>query len=334
MFALKASSYARGGSETPLLEETIGANLARVASNVPDRDALIVRQQNIRLTYAELDAAVDDVAAGLLALELQPGDRLGIWSPNCAEWVLIQYATARIGVILVNINPAYRRAELAFALQQSGARVLVSATSFKTSDYREILEDVASQADELRNIVYPDRRLDGLIERGRALDLQTVREREARLRFHEPINIQYTSGTTGSPKGATLTHHNILNNGYFVGERCGYTEVDRVCIPVPFYHCFGMVLGNLACTTHGSCIVVPDYGFDPVSVLTAVEAEECTSLYGVPTMFIAELEHPEFERFDLSSLRTGIMAGSPCPVEVMRKSSRGCTYTRSPSATE
>ena len=303
-------SYSHGASDTPLLGETIGANLARTAARVPDNEALVSRHQDVRLTYAELDAQVDRAARALLAAGLEPGDRVGIWSPNRWEWVLIQYATARAGVILVNVNPAYRTSELEYALNQSGCRMLIAAESFKTSDYRAMVEEVGPACD----VVYFDSpEWDELLARGDA-------PRELpELDFDDPINIQYTSGTTGFPKGATLSHHNILNNGFFVGEYCGYTEADRVCIPVPFYHCFGMVLGNLACTTHGACMVIPCPAFEPEPTLEAVQAERCTSLYGVPTMFIAELDHPRFGAYDLSTLRTGIMAGSPCPVEVMRK---------------
>jgi fatty-acyl-CoA synthase len=255
-----------------------------------------------------------------LALGLERGDRLGIWSPNGAEWVLVQYATAQVGVILVNLNPAYRTAEVAYALRQSGCRVVVAATDFKTSDYRAMLDEVRPELPALERVAFLGTSdWEGLLADGESIGDQALRGREAMLAFDDPINIQYTSGTTGFPKGATLTHHNILNNGYFIGEGCAYTEDDRVCIPVPFYHCFGMVLGNLACTTHGATIVVPAPAFDPVATLEAVEAERCTSLYGVPTMFIAELDLPNFDQFDLTSLRTGIMAGSPCPVEVMKQ---------------
>jgi fatty-acyl-CoA synthase len=313
-------SYASGPADVELLEETIGDNLRRVAAANPDAEALVACHQGTRLTYAELDGAVDELAAGLIDIGLAVGDRVGIWSPNCVEWVLLQYATARAGVILVTVNPAYRTSELEYVLRQSGCRVLVAATEFKTSDYRAMVAEVSPGLDALEQTIHlGDPAWDELFARGRAAGTAAVREREKGLRAEQPINIQYTSGTTGFPKGATLSHRNILNNGFFVGERCGYTSADRVCIPVPFYHCFGMVLGNLACTTHGACMVVPEAAFDPRATLAAVEAERCTSLYGVPTMFIGELEHPEFERFDLASLRTGIMAGSPCPVEVMKQ---------------
>jgi fatty-acyl-CoA synthase len=313
-------SYAHGASTTPLLGETIGRNLARTAARVPDADALIARHQGRRYTYAEFDAEVDRVARALIGIGLERGDRLGIWSPNNAEWLLIQYATARAGVVLVNINPAYRTSELEYSLNQSGCRVLVSARAFKTSDYAAMVETVRPRLDSLERTVFidsPD--WDELLAAGDDVDPEQLDERAASLQFDDPINIQYTSGTTGAPKGATLSHHNILNNGFFIGEYLRYDEQDRVCIPVPFYHCFGMVLGNLACTTHGAAIVLPAPAFEPEPCLEAVQEERCTALYGVPTMFIAELEHPSFERYDLSTLRTGIMAGSPCPVEVMRK---------------
>jgi fatty-acyl-CoA synthase len=314
------ASYANGPSTQPLLGETIGENLERTAARFPDKLALVSRHQNRRYTYAEFNAAVDEVARGLLALGLEAGDRIGIWSPNCYEWVLVQYATAKAGVILVNINPAYRTSELAYALEQSGCRILIAAQAFKTSNYEAMIEEVRPGLPELEKVILLG--TDGweqLIAGAASVPDETLRERMAALQFDDQINIQYTSGTTGFPKGATLSHHNILNNGYFIGEACRYTEADSVCIPVPFYHCFGMVLGNLACTTHGAAIVIPEAGFEPGATLEAVAAERCTSLYGVPTMFIAELEHPDFEKYDLSSLRTGIMAGSPCPVEVMKQ---------------
>ncbi|HEX6460053.1 MAG TPA: AMP-binding protein [Thermoleophilaceae bacterium] len=313
-------SYAHGAADTPLLGETIGANLERTVARFPDAEAVVSRHQGIRFTYAELNEAVDRLARALMAIGLRPGDRLGIWSPNCVEWLMLQYATAKAGVILVNINPAYRTTELEYALNQSGCRVLVAASSFKTSDYEAMVEEVRGNLPALeRTIFLGTTGWDELLAQAGGASDDELRARSGALQFDEPINIQYTSGTTGFPKGATLSHHNILNNGFFIGEFCRYTEADRVCIPVPFYHCFGMVLGNLACTTHGACIVLPEAAFEPRSVLETVEAERCTSLYGVPTMFIAELDHPEFESFDYSTLRTGIMAGSPCPVEVMRK---------------
>jgi fatty-acyl-CoA synthase len=313
-------SYANGPSTQALLGETIGENLERTAARVPDHLALVSRHQDRRFTYAEFDAAVDEVARGLLAAGLEVGDRIGIWSPNCAEWVLVQYATAKVGVILVNINPAYRTSELAYVLNQSGCRTLIAAPSFKTSNYAAMIEEVRPDVKALETVILlgsPE--WDSLVAGAASVPEEALRERMAGLQFDDPINIQYTSGTTGFPKGATLSHHNILNNGYFIGEACRYSEADRVCIPVPFYHCFGMVLGNLACTTHGAAIIIPEAGFEPGPTLAAVAAERCTSLYGVPTMFIAELDHPDFESFDLSSLRTGIMAGSPCPVEVMKQ---------------
>ncbi len=314
------ASQSSGATGVPLLEETIGSNLERTATVHGARDALVSRHQGLRFSYAELDAEVDEVARGLMALGLVRGDRLGIWSPNCAEWVLVQYATAKLGVILVNVNPAYRTSELEYALRQSGCRVLVSAESFKDSDYRAMVDEVRPRLPGLeRVILLGTSGWDELLAAGAGVDPSELRARSAELEPGDPVNIQYTSGTTGSPKGATLSHRNILNNGYFVGEGCGYTAEDRVCIPVPFYHCFGMVMGNLGSTTHGACMVIPSAAFEPGAVLEAVQEERCTSLYGVPTMFIAELGHPEFERFDLSSLRTGIMAGSPCPEEVMRE---------------
>src|SRR5437763_4425675 len=313
-------SYANGISNTPLMGETIGANLERTVARLPDKEALVSRHQGLRFTYHQLDEAVDVVARGLLGLGLEVGDRVGMWSPNCAEWVLVQYATAKAGLILVNINPAYRTSEVAYALGQSGCRALVAAPSFKDSDYAAMIDEVRADLPALeRTVLLGSPAWDDLLSAGEATSDDHLRERAAGLDFDDPINIQYTSGTTGVPKGATLSHHNIVNNGFFIGELTRYTEADRVCIPVPFYHCFGMVLGNLACTTHGSTMVIPEAAFDPTAVLEAVEAERCTSLYGVPTMFIAELEHPDFARFDLSALRPGIMAGSPCPVEVMKK---------------
>jgi fatty-acyl-CoA synthase len=307
-------SYVHGPSLTPLIGETIGANFDRIAASYPERDALVVGHQDVRWTYAEFAARVERVARALVAIGLRPGDRMGIWAPNCAEWLLVQYASAKAGVILVNVNPAYRTSELEFVLNQSGCCVLIAARAFKSSDYVEMVEEVAPRCPALERAVFLDSAdWEELLAAGdRELSLP------AGLQFDDPINIQYTSGTTGFPKGATLTHHNILNNGFFVGETCRYTSEDRVCIPVPFYHCFGMVLGNLACTTHAACMVIPAPSFEPRASLDAVQDERCTSLYGVPTMFIAELDLPEFDDFDLTSLRTGIMAGSPCPVEVMR----------------
>jgi fatty-acyl-CoA synthase len=313
-------SYAHGAVATPLLGETIGANFERTVARFPEAEALVSRHQGIRLTYAELNEGVDRLARALMAAGLEPGDRLGIWSPNCVEWLMLQLATAKAGIVLVNINPAYRTSELEYALNQSGCRVLVAAGSFKASDYEAMVEEVRGNLPALeRTIFLGTTGWDELLAEASGATDDELRSRAESLQFDDPINIQYTSGTTGFPKGATLSHHNLLNNGFFIGEFCRYTEADRVCIPVPFYHCFGMVLGNLACTTHGACIVLPDAAFEARSVLEAVEAERCTSLYGVPTMFIAELDHPDFGSFDYSTLRTGIMAGSPCPVEVMRK---------------
>ncbi|MGI8711858.1 MAG: AMP-binding protein [Solirubrobacteraceae bacterium] len=315
-----ADSYARGGTMTALLEETIGANLERTVARFADRDALVSHQQRLRYTWAQLGEAVDELARGLIAAGLGQGDRVGIWSPNCAEWALVQYATAKLGVILVNINPAYRSSELEYALRQSGCRMLIAAPAFKTSDYRGMVAEVRDALPELARVVFLESDdWTQLVAGGSGVTADMLSEREQALRSSDPINIQYTSGTTGFPKGATLSHRNILNNGFFVGEGVRYTHEDRVCIPVPFYHCFGMVMGNLACSSHGATIVIPAPAFDPEATLEAVAAERCTSLYGVPTMFIAELDHPRFGEFDLSSLRTGIMAGSPCPVEVMKR---------------
>ena len=317
---MSADSYTAGPTDAPLIEETIDANFRATVAAHPDREALVVRHQGVRWSYTELDAEIDRLARALLASGLAVGDRVALWAPNRYEWVLAQYATARIGVIMVCINPAYRTHELEFALNQSGSVMLLAAPEFKTSNYRQMWADVAEQCPEMRESIFcDDPTWDALLERDEKVTSDEVKERSESLVNTDPINIQYTSGTTGLPKGATLTHRNILNNGYFVGEGCGYTEHDRVCIPVPFYHCFGMVMGNLGCTSHGSTMVIPNDAFEPVSVLEAVQDEKCTSLYGVPTMFIAELGVPEFESYDLSSLRTGIMAGSPCPVEVMKQ---------------
>lgn len=314
------SSYASGACEVPLLGDTIGENLDRTVRRFPDRDALVETATGRRWTYAEFAADVDALALGLLDLGIAKGDRVGIWAPNRAEWTLVQYATAKIGAILVTVNPAYRSHELEYVLRQSGIRLLAAADRFKTSDYAAMIEEVRPRCPELEFTVLLDGPLwASLLERGRRGDRADLVRVQASLSPDDPVNIQYTSGTTGFPKGATLSHHNILNNAYFVGESCHYTEHDRVCIPVPFYHCFGMVMGNLACTSHGAAMVIPAPAFEPGATLAAVEAESCTSLYGVPTMFIAELAHPDFDAYDLSSLRTGIMAGSPCPVEVMKE---------------
>ena len=320
MTATAEESYAAGPLEPPLLEETIGANLERTVAAHGDAEALVEVASGRRWTYREFDAAVNEVARGLLGAGVSKRDRVGMWAPNCAEWTLVQYATAKIGAILVNINPAYRTHELAFVLNQSGISLLMSATVFKTSDYRAMVDEVRPDCTALQRVVYVDSDdWDQLLAEGRDQPADAVAVRLAGLTPDEPINIQYTSGTTGFPKGATLSHHNILNNGYFVGELVGYTEDDRICLPVPFYHCFGMVMGNLAATSHGACMVIPAPAFDPAATLRAVEQERCTSLYGVPTMFIAELGLDGFGAFDLSSLRTGIMAGAPCPVEVMKR---------------
>jgi fatty-acyl-CoA synthase len=317
---MSALSYSSGTGSTPLVGETIGENLENTAARFPDRDALVVPFQDVRLTYAEFNAQVDRVARGLLGLGLARGERVGIWSPNNAEWVLVQYATAKIGVVLVNINPAYRTHELQYALDQSGCRVLISASAFKTSDYVAMIDEVRAELPALERIILLDTDdWHALIDAGRAVTDEALQERASELDIDDAINIQYTSGTTGFPKGATLSHHNLLNNAFFTGEVMRYTENERVCIPVPFYHCFGMVLGNLACTTRGAAIVVPAPAFDPRATLETVEQERCTSLYGVPTMFIAELALDDFDSFDLTSLRTGVMAGSPCPVEVMKQ---------------
>jgi fatty-acyl-CoA synthase len=313
-------SYSHGTSATALLGETIGDNLRRVAGQFGGSEIMVDVPTGRRWTYRQLDADSDDLARGLLAAGIEARDRVGIWAPNCAEWVLLQFATAKIGAILVNINPAYRSHELSYVLRQAGVRLLVSAESFKTSDYRAMIDEVRGDLPGLERVIYlgtPE--WDELLTAGARDDGGALARREAELAFDDPINIQYTSGTTGFPKGATLSHHNILNNGFFIGEMCRYTEQDRVCIPVPFYHCFGMVLGNLAAVTHGACIVIPAPGFEPAATLRAVQDERCTSLYGVPTMFIAELALPDFASYELSTLRTGIMAGSPCPVEVMKR---------------
>jgi fatty-acyl-CoA synthase len=332
-------SYVHGASDTPLIGDTIGVHFDRIAERFAERDALIVRHQQIRWTYRELKERVDACAAGLLALGLKRGDRIGVWSPNNAEWAITQFATAKAGLILVNINPAYRLAELEYALNKAGCVALVTATQFKSSDYlamlRELAPEIATAAPgSLHAPRLPELRLvisigadtaDGMVQFEDVAGLAHDGERHRlaalaeELQFDDPINIQFTSGTTGFPKGATLTHHNILNNGFFLGKAMKFTERDRVCIPVPLYHCFGMVIGNLGCLTHGSAMVYPSEGFDPLATLETIEAERCTAVYGVPTMFIAEMDHPDFAKFDLTSLRSGIMAGSPCPIEVMRR---------------
>jgi len=315
-------SYTSATSDTPLLGDTIGGNFDRTVSRFPDRLALVDVPAGLRYTYAELKDEVDALAYALLGMGIAKGDRVGIWSPNRAEWTVTQYATAKIGVILVNINPAYRTSELEFVLNQSGCRLLIAAQRLKTSDYAAMIAEVRPRCADLEQVVLLDSDAwRELLETGKYADISVRNDalEAIRLSADDPINIQYTSGTTGFPKGATLSHHNILNNGFFVGELCRYTEEDRIAIPVPFYHCFGMVMGNLAATSHGAAMIIPAPAFDPVATLAAVQSERCTSLYGVPTMFIAELAVPSIDEYDLSSLRTGIMAGSPCPVEVMKQ---------------
>ncbi len=313
-------SYAAGPTDVPLLEETIGANLERVVAEYGDHEALVEVATGRRWTYAEFDADVNRVARGLLGLGIETGDRVGIWAPNCAEWTLVQYATAKIGAICVNINPAYRTHELAFAVNQSGLRLLVSATAFKTSDYRAMVDEVRGECEALERVVFIGTDdWAALLEAGESQPADAVPGRLATQSPADAINIQYTSGTTGYPKGATLSHRNILNNGYFVTGLINFTDADRLAIPVPFYHCFGMVMGNLGCTSHGATMVIPAPAFDAKVTLQTIEDERCTGVYGVPTMFIAMQNHPDFGSFDLSSLRTGLMAGSPCPVEVMKR---------------
>lgn len=316
---MHAPSYVSGPSAKPMLGETIGDNLRRTAERFPDRDALVVPHQGYRATYREFFEQTGRIARGLLVRGVKKGDRVGIWAPNRFEWVVVQYATARIGAILVTINPSYRTHELEYALKQSGVSTLVLARGFRQTDYVEMVREVKPKCPELQRTVVIDDEWRELDADAIRLSEDELRHHEVELQFDEPINIQYTSGTTGFPKGATLSHHNVLNNGFFIGEIMKYTEADRVCIPVPLYHCFGQVIGNFACTSHGAAMVYPGEGFDPLAVMRTVQEERCTSLYGVPTMFIAELDHPDFARFDYSSLRTGVMAGSPCPVEVMKK---------------
>ncbi|MFF2849099.1 AMP-binding protein [Streptomyces sp. NPDC058001] len=313
-------SYTHGTSDTSLLGDTIGRNLDRAVAAFPDRDALVDVGSGRRWTYAEFGADVDRLARALLARGVLKGDRVGIWAVNCPEWVLVQYATARVGAIMVNINPAYRAHELEYVLRQAGVSLLVASTGHRSTDYRALIREVRGSCPELRGTVFiGDPSWDDLTAAGTSAWSSQLVARQAELSCDDPINLQYTSGTTGFPKGATLSHHNILNNGYWVGRTVGYDERDRICVPVPFYHCFGMVMGNLAATSHGACVVIPAPSFDPAATLRAVQQERCTSLYGVPTMFIAELSLPDFASYDLSSLRTGIMAGSPCPVEVMKR---------------
>lgn len=313
-------SYTCGDTALPLLEETIGACFERTVATYGDREALVEVATGRRWTWNQLDDEVNAVARGLLGLGIAPGDRVGIWAPNCAEWTITQFATAKIGAVLVNINPAYRLHEYSYVANQSGLRLLVAATTFKGSEYRSMIEQTREQTPALERVVFLDTSdWDELIAAGKHPASGCPTERTLDLTPDDPINIQYTSGTTGSPKGATLSHRNILNNGYFTTETIAFTEADRLCIPVPFYHCFGMVMGNLGCVTHGSTMVIPAPGFDPRATLRAIRDERCTAVYGVPTMFIAMLRVTDFDSYDLSSLRTGIMAGSPCPVEVMKR---------------
>jgi fatty-acyl-CoA synthase len=314
-----AMSYAQGSTEVPLLTETIGENLRRTVERFGEREALVVAHQGYRATYRELWEQVDLAARALLAHGVRKGDRVGIWAPNRYEWVVTQFATARVGAILVTINPAYKAAELEYALRKAGVSLLIMARGFRQADYMALLDDVRVSCPRLSTVIVLEDDWPGFLAEGSRVAEAELAQREATLSCHDPINVQYTSGTTGFPKGATLSHHNILNNAHFTGRALRYTEHDRACVPVPFYHTFGMVLGNLACATHGACVVVPGEAFEPAAVLETVEAEGCTALYGVPTMFIAELGHPAFARFDLSSLRTGMMGGAPCPVEVMKQ---------------
>ncbi|WP_291122589.1 AMP-binding protein [Empedobacter sp. UBA7620] len=312
-------SYSSGASQYPLLGETIGENLRNTVAKYPQQEALVCVDQNYRATYTEFYSQTEQIAKSLIAIGLQKGDRVGIWAPNRAEWTLLQYATARVGMILVNLNPAYRENELEFVLNQAEISAVFAALSFKTSEYKVMLNNVKDNAKSLKHIIIFEENWDNFLIEGEEISTSEVHQIEQAVQFDDAVNIQYTSGTTGFPKGVTLTHHNLLNNGFFIGVRLNYTHRDRVCIPVPFYHCFGMVIGNMACTSHGACMVIPSDSFDPAKTLNAVEIEKCTSLYGVPTMFIAELELPNFDRFDLTSLRTGVMAGSPCPIEIMKK---------------
>lgn len=312
-------SYVHGDSSIPLLGETIGENLKKTVEKFPKNDALICSHQNYRATYEEFYEQTSQVAKAILHLGAKPGDRVGIWSPNRYEWVLLQYATARIGVILVNINPAYRTSELIFVLNQSQIKYIFASLSFKTSNYKKMVDDAREFTSTLVDEVFFDENWDDFLKGATHISDEELQKYESQIQFDDPVNIQYTSGTTGFPKGVTLSHHNILNNGYFIGIRLHYTEKDRVCIPVPFYHCFGMVIGNLCCTAHGSTMVIPNDSFDPKLTLEVVEKEKCTSLYGVPTMFIATLHELDLKNYDLSSLRTGVMAGAVCPPEVMKR---------------
>jgi acyl-coA synthetase family member 2 len=312
-------AYTHGASSVALLGETIDENLKKTVAKYADQDALICSHQNYRATYKEFYDQVVEVAKGLIALGVKRGERVGVWSPNCYQWTLLQYATAKIGVILVNINPAYRTSELIYVINQSGLSVMFSALQFKSSNYKKMMDDAREFTDTIRKAIFWDESWEHFLKEGKQISDETLRKYEEKVQFDDPVNIQYTSGTTGNPKGVTLSHHNILNNAYFIGLRMNYTHLDRVCIPVPFYHCFGMVIGNLACTVHGATMVVPNDSFDPVKTLETIEKERCTSLYGVPTMFIAELHEMEQKTYDLSSLRTGVMAGSLCPPEIMKK---------------
>lgn len=312
-------SYVHGDSSIPLLGETIGENLKKTVERFPKNDALICSHQNYRATYEEFYEQTSQVAKAILHLGAKPGDRVGIWSPNRYEWVLLQYATARIGVILVNINPAYRTSELIFVLNQSQIKYIFASLSFKTSNYKKMVDDAREFTSTLVDEVFFDENWDDFLKGAAHISDEELQNYESQIQFDDPVNIQYTSGTTGFPKGVTLSHHNILNNAYFIGIRLHYTEKDRVCIPVPFYHCFGMVIGNLCCTAHGSTMVIPNDSFDPKLTLEVVEKEKCTSLYGVPTMFIATLHELDLKNYDLSSLRTGVMAGAVCPPEVMKR---------------
>ena len=312
-------AYTHGASSVALLGETIDENLKKTVAKYADQEALICSHQNYRATYKEFYDQVVEVAKGLIAFGVKRGERVGVWSPNCYQWTLLQYATAKIGVILVNINPAYRTSELIYVINQSGLSVMFSALQFKSSNYKKMMDDAREFTDTIRKAIFWDESWEHFLKEGKQISDETLRKYEEKVQFDDPVNIQYTSGTTGNPKGVTLSHHNILNNAYFIGLRMNYTHLDRVCIPVPFYHCFGMVIGNLACTVHGATMVVPNDSFDPVKTLETIEKERCTSLYGVPTMFIAELHEMEQKTYDLSSLRTGVMAGSLCPPEIMKK---------------
>lgn len=316
---MKKLSYTNGASNIPLLGETIDENLRKTVAKFPNNDALISAHQHYRAIYTEFYEQVTAVAKGLIALGVKTGDRVGIWSPNCYEWTLLQYATAKIGAIMVNINPAYRTSELIYVINQSGLSYIFSAIQFKTSHYKKMIDDAREFTDTLRKEVYWGESWEYFLAQGKKVSDEKLQSYEAKVQFDDPVNIQYTSGTTGNPKGVTLTHHNILNNAYFIGVRMNYTDKDRVCIPVPFYHCFGMVIGNLCCTAHGATMVIPNDSFDATKTLEVVERERCTSLYGVPTMFISELYTLDRHPYDLSSLRTGVMAGALCPPEIMKR---------------